>query len=125
MAEMKPSEVMQAFLDYLKTCQVEYQESASEVWKHDKRVQDILHELEFAANKQERNKVATKASNSRKARRKAKDRAQLLENCAKFYGDKANKPFIEKLKSLIAEQKKVEEYLESERIYKPRVGDEE
>lgn len=123
MNELKPSEVLQAFLDYMKSCQNDYQENMSDVWKHDKRVQDFLHELEFAENKQERNKVATKASNSRKARRKSKDRAQLMENCAKFYGDKSNKQFFDKLKSLVAEQKKIEEFLESERFYKPRVGD--
>lgn len=125
MNEVKPSEVLQSFLDYMKICQNDYQENISEVWKHDKRVQDFLHEFEFAKNKQERNKIATKVSNSRKSRRKSKDRAQLMENCAKFYGDKANKQLFDKLKSLIVEQKKIEDFLESERIYKPRVGDNE
>lgn len=121
MSNEKPSEVLQSFLDYMKACQTEYQDNISNVWKHDKRVQDFLHELEFSQNKQERNRIATKVSNDRKARRKSKDTALLMENCAKFYSDKSNKQFFDRLKSLIAEQKKTEEYLESERVYKPRV----
>ena len=39
--EMKPSEVMQNFLDYMKSCQREYQICMVEVHKHDKRVQDF------------------------------------------------------------------------------------
>lgn len=121
--ERKPSEILQEFLDYLKSCQQKYQICISEVWKHDKRVQDFLHEFEFSQNKQERNRIATRVSQSRKERRKLKDQTQMMENMAKFYGDKSNRQFLDKLKSLISEQKKIEEYLESERFYKPRVGD--
>lgn len=125
MDELKPSEILQGFLDYMKSCQTEYQESITKVHKHDRRVQDFLHEFEFSQNRQERNRIATKVSNDRKARRKEKDRAELMENCAKFYGDKSNRQFFDRLRSLIAEQKETEEYLESERVYKPRVGDDE
>lgn len=121
--EKKPSEVLQDFLDYLKSASKEYQSCMSEVWRHDKRTQDFLHGFEFAENKQARNRLATTVSNSRRERRKLKDRAQLMENCAKFYSDKKNKQFFDRMKGLIEEQKKMEEYLESERIYKPRVGD--
>lgn len=119
----KPSEVLTDILDYMKDCQKEYQDCSSAVWKHDRCVQDFLHEFEFSAGKQERNRIATRLSRSRKERRKLKDRAQLMENVAKFYSDKSNRQFFEKLKSLINEQRKVEEYLESERVYKPRGGE--
>ena len=89
--EMKPSEVMHNFLDYLKGCQKEYQICMVEVHKHDKRVQDFLHGLEFAGNRQERNRIATQVSQSRK--------------------------------DLIEKQRKEEEFLESDRIYKSRAGD--
>lgn len=121
--EMKPSEVMQNFLDYMKGCQREYQICIVEVHKHDKRVQDFLHSLEFAENRQERNRIATQVSQSRKDRRKLKDRMQLLEECAKLFGDKSNKQFFDRLQSLIEKQRREEEFLESERIYKPRAGD--
>lgn len=121
--EKKPSEVLQDFLDYMKFCNKEYQACVSEVWKHDKRTQDFLHGFEFSKNKQERNKLATVVTNSRRDRRRLKDRSKLMENCSKFYSDKKNKQFFDHLKSLINEQRKTEEYLEGERVYKPRVGD--
>lgn len=121
--EMKPSEVLQEFLDYMKDCQREYQICMVEVHKHDKRVQDFLHGLEFAENRQERNRIATQVSQSRRERRKLKDRAHLLEECARFYGDKSNKQFFDKLRSLVVKQEKEEEFLESDRVYKPRAGD--
>ena len=121
--EMKPSEVIRYFLEYMKYCQKEYQACTAEVHKHDKRVQDFLHGLEFAENRQERNRIATQVSQSRKERRRLKDRAHLLEECAKFYGDKSNKQFFDKLRSLVVKQEKEEEFLGSDRIYKPRAGD--
>lgn len=121
--EMKPSEVLQNFLGFMKACQKEYQVCTVEVHKHDKRVQDFLHDLELAPNRQERNKVATQAGRSRRARRRLKDRAQLLEECAKFYGDRSNKQFFDRMQGLIEKQKKEEEFLESDRVYKPRGGD--
>ena len=72
--EMKPSEVMQNFLDYMKDCQREYQTCMVEVHKHDKRVQDFLHGFEFAKDRQERSRIATQVSLSRKERRKLKSR---------------------------------------------------
>lgn len=121
--EMKPSEVMQNFLDYMKSCQREYQICMVEVHKHDKRVQDFLHGLEFAGNRQERNRIATQVSQSRKDRRRLKDRMQLLEGCARLFGDKSNKQFFDRLQNLIEKQRKEEEFLESDRIYKSRAGD--
>lgn len=121
--EMKPSEILQEFLDYMKDCQREYQFCMVEVHKHDKRVQDFLHGFEFAKDRQERNRIATQTSQSRKERRKIKDRMQLLEGCARFYGDKSNKQFFDRVQSLIEKQKKEEEFLEGDRIYKSRAGD--
>lgn len=121
--ERKPSEVLKEFLDYMKDCQKEYQICMVEVHKHDKRVQDFLHGLEFAENRQERNRIATQVSQSRKDRRRLKDRAKLLEECAKFYGDRSNKQFFDRMQGLIEKQKKEEEFLESDRVYKPRGGD--
>lgn len=121
--EMKPSEVLQDFLTFMKECQKEYQACTIEVHKHDKRVQDFLHGLEFAENRQERIRIATQVSQSRRERRKLKDRAHILEECARFYGDKSNKQFFDKLRSLVVKQEKEEEFLEGDRVYKPRAGD--
>ena len=118
-----PSDTIRSFLELLKECKSEYELYSKEVWKHDKRQQDQLHDLEFASNYDERNKVATRIHKERTERRKYKDRVVRVEKVAKFYSDKQNKPFIDRLKSMLDEQRKVEEYLDGERHYNRRGGD--
>jgi hypothetical protein len=119
----KPSEVIKAFLDYLADCQKEYHASCTEMFAEDKKHQDFVHAIEFENNSKERSKIATQFNISRNKRRAAKDRSLELERVAKFYSDKGNKPFIDKLRSMVKEQKKEEEWLEGERTYYPRGGD--
>lgn len=120
--EPKPSDVIKDFLDYLATCQKEYQTACTEMFAEDKKVQNFLHAIEFENNCKERNKITTRLHISRNSRRAAKDRSLELERVAKFYTDKANKPFIDKLRSMVKDQKKEEEWLVSERTYYPRGG---
>jgi hypothetical protein len=119
----KPSEVIKAFLDYLADSQKEYQASCTEMFAEDKKHKDFVHAIEFENNSKERSKIATQFNISRNRRRKAKDRSLEFERAAKFYTDKSNKPFIDKLRSMVKDQKKEEEWLESERTYYPRGGD--
>jgi len=119
----KPSDVIKDFLDYLVTCQKEYQAACTEMFAEDKKHQDFVHAIEFESNAKERSKIATQFNISRNRRRKAKDRSLELERAAKFYTDKANKPFFDKLRSMVKDQKKEEEWLVSERTYNPRGGD--
>ncbi|PJJ27762.1 hypothetical protein [Lacrimispora celerecrescens] len=119
----KPSEVIKNFLDYLVNSQKEYQAACTEMFAEDKKVQDFLHAIEFEKDSKVRSKISTKFHISRNFRRAAKDRSLQLERVAKFYSDKANKPFIDKLRSMVQDQKKEEEWLESERVYYPRGGD--
>lgn len=121
--EPKPSEVIKGFLDYMASCQKEYQAACTEMFAEDKRHQDFVHAIEFENNAKERSKIATQFNISRNRRRAAKDRSLKFERVAKFYTDKANKPFIDKLRSMIKDQKEEEKYLESERDYYPRGGD--
>lgn len=118
--EPKPSEVIKEFLDYLAYCQKEYQSACTEMFAEDKKHQDFVHAIEFENNVKERSKIATQFNISRNKRRKAKDKSIKFERTAKFYSDKANKPFIDKLRSMVKDQSKEEEWLESERIYKQR-----
>ena len=120
--EPKPSDVIKDFLDYLVTCQKEYQTACSEMFAEDKKVQDFLHAIEFENDCKERNKITTRWHISRNRRRAAKDRSLELERVAKFYSDKANKPFIDKLRSMVKDQMEEEKWLESERVYYPRGG---
>lgn len=121
--EPKPSEVIKKFLDYLVNSQKEYQAACTEMFAEDKKVQDFLHAIEFEKDSKVRSKISTQFHISRNCRRAAKDRSLKLERVAKFYTDKANKPFIDKLRSMVKDQKEEEKWLESERIYYPRGGD--
>lgn len=67
MTEQQPSEVLQDFLNYIDQIKAEYQSAREAVGKEDKRLQDLLHELEFAEDKATRNRVATKFQRSRKS----------------------------------------------------------
>ena len=119
----KPSEIIETFLDWLESCKNEYEENYAIAGEEDKRVQDFLHAMEFAQNKQERNRIATQLQQSRKRRRVAKDRVQELKEVYDFYKDQNNRPALKRMKGIIPKQKKTEEYLASERTYKPRVGE--
>ena len=122
MNRQKPSEMAEEFLAYLEECRTEYEKAYAVVGEEDKRLQDMLHALEFAPNKQERNKVATQFQRSRKRRRKAKDKVQELEKIYNFWRDPQNKPMLRRLKTLIPQQKEREEYLEGDRYYIERMS---
>ena len=81
MTGYQPSEVLQGFLDYVDQIKAEYQSAREAVGKEDKRLQDLLHELEFAEDKAARNRVATKFQRSRRERRRQKDGAAARPGC--------------------------------------------
>lgn len=78
--------------------------------------------MEFAKDKGERNRIATKIHNNQIQRRAAKDRALELDKPSAFFTDKSNKPFIGQLRRLLNEQKDKERFLESDREYIRREG---
>ena len=121
MIKKKPSEWAEEFLSYLEECRTEYEKAYAVVGEEDKRLQDMLHALEFSPNKQERNKVATQFQRSRKTRRKAKDEVMALEKIYNFWKDPQNKPILRRLKTLIPQQREREEYLEGDRHYIERM----
>lgn len=47
--EKEPSEVLADFLNYIDQCRRDYQAAHDAVGMEDKRLQDLLHGLEFAA----------------------------------------------------------------------------
>lgn len=123
MEKLKPSEVLENFLSYMERTKAEYEENFAIVGEEDKCLQDLLHALEFAPNKQERNKIATQFQLSRKRRRIAKDKVLELEKIYDFHKDQTNRPFFKKLKGTLTQQKGTEQYLAGQREYKRRVGD--
>lgn len=119
--QRQPSELLQEFLNYIDQVKSEYEMAHEAVGKEDKRLQDFLHELEFAKDRSERNKISTKFQRSRQERRRQKDEVQRLELLVEFFNSQNNKNTFNKMRPLIEKQKKREEYLDGERYYKKRV----
>lgn len=115
------SEVLSGFLDFLDECERQYQTARDAVGLEDRRLQDLLHELEFAQDKAERNRVATKFQRSRLERRRQKDEVQRLELIVNFFNEQNHKNTVKKMRQLLGRQRKEEEFLKGKRTYKPRV----
>lgn len=119
--QRQPSELLQEFLNYIDQVKSEYEMAHEAVGKEDKRLQDFLHELEFAKDRSERNKISTKFQRSRQERRRQKDEVQRLELLVEFFNSQNHRNTFNKMRPLIEKQKKREEYLDGERYYKKRV----
>lgn len=119
--EINPSKELENFLNFLDQSAKEYQYAYDKVSQEDRRLQDLLHEVEFAADRAERNRVATKLRSSRRERRKNKDIVKLYERIVRFTEDPNNRRIINQLRQLLGQQRKEEEYLRSKRVYKKRV----
>ena len=79
--EKRPGEIITEFLNFLETADREYGSAYADVGKEDSRVQTFLHDMEFAPSGKERNKIATRLQQSRRARRKGKDREIGRASC--------------------------------------------
>ncbi len=119
--DKKPSEVITDFLNFLETSKCEYESAYTCVGEEDRKVQTFLHDIEFASNKNERNRVCTKLQQSRRSRRQSKDRAKLYGHIHDFCTDSQNQKFIKALRRLQNEQIAEEKYLFGPREFKNRV----
>ena len=115
-----PAEQLSEFLNFINQFHTEYQIASEALNEEDKRLQDLLHEMEFASNKAERNKVATRLQRSRKERRRNKDIVKLNEQVVRFFEEKPHRDTLNKMKQLLGRQRKEEEYLFGERVYKQK-----
>lgn len=73
-------------------------------------------------DRNERNRIATSLQQSRRTRRINKDMAKMNEKLVKFFEDQKNRDTLNRLRQLLGQQRKEEEYLLGERTYKPRAG---
>lgn len=121
--EKEPSEVLSEFLNYIDRVRYDYKTAQDAVKTEDKRLQDLLHELEFAEDKAARNRVATKFQRSRRERRRQKDEMMRLDLIVQFFDDPTPKSTINKMRQLLGKQRKQEEFLGGERHYNKRVRD--
>lgn len=118
---MEVSEVITNFLNYIDRVKAEYQAAHTAVGIEDKRLQDLLHALEFAEDENEKRRAGTRLQQSRRERRRRKDDVKRLRLLAEFWNEPENKKTLNRLRQLLGRQRKEEEYLNSERVYKPRM----
>jgi hypothetical protein len=122
--ESSPAKALEEFLNAVAASKQEYQYAYDAVNEEDRRLQDLLHEVEFAPNKAERNRSATKLQQSRRRRRECKDIVKKNEKLVKFFEEQKNRETLNRMRQLLGQQRKEEEYLASERTYKPRMNQE-
>lgn len=118
---MDPSEAIQKFLDSIRQWQNEYNLAHENVGREDKRLQDLLHGLEFSADGEGFQAACEKLRESRRVRRVNKDTVLLLEYIIQFFGEEQNRKVLNQLAQLLGRQRKQEAFLRSERTYKPRM----
>lgn len=116
-----PAECLAEFLNFVDACVQEYRVCYDTVHEEDRRLQDLVHEIEFAAAKAERNRVATKLQRSRRLRRENKDIVKKNELVVQFFEEQSHRTTLNQMRQLLGRQRKEEEYLQGKRIYKPRV----
>ena len=121
MKDKEASEVLSDFLKFIRQCEDDYQAAREAVGVEDKRLQDLLHEMEFADGENAKRRAATKLQQSRRERRRQKDEVKRLEPIVNFFGELNHKNTLKKMEQLLGRQRKVEEYLNGERVYYPRV----
>lgn len=119
--DKEASEVLSDFLKFIRRCEDDYQAAREAVGVEDKRLQDLLHEMEFADGENAKRRAATKLQQSRRERRRQKDEVQRLEPVVNFFNELNHRNTLKKIEQLLGKQRKVEEYLNGERVYYPRV----
>lgn len=118
--QKSPAEQLKQFLNFVDESRRLYSLAEENVKKEEKRQIDLLHEIEFSASYNERNKAATKLYQCRKGRRHYKDMMKRYEQVVIFLSDSQNQKVINQLRQLLGRQRREEEYLDNERTYKMR-----
>lgn len=116
-----PSKGLEAFLAFTKECQDTYQIAYACVGDEDKRLQDLLHAVEFTDNKYDMHNEALRLWESRRIRRKNKDISILYKEVAQYFQSAQGQKFLNELRQLLGRQRKQEEYLAGNREYRNRM----
>ena len=116
-----PSKQLESFVKFAEDCQENYSIFYSCVGDEDKRLQDLLHALEFTDNKYDMHNEALKLWMSRRERRVKKDAALLNREIAEYFQEGNGKKFLNELRQLLGRQRKAEQYLEGHREYRKRM----
>lgn len=122
--EKTPVQALEEFLHYIDNIIAEYNYAQSVVETEEKKMQDFIHAIELAKTRKERDKVTTCFHNSRKLRRENKNIVLLYESIINFFSEKNNKDALNRIRQLLGHQRKVEEKLGRDKVYRLRVEDE-
>lgn len=116
----KPSEIIQEFIRFLEESKVLYEIAKNKCDEYDSLDRHIYwdHKIEFAKDKNERNRIATAHQKERLERRRYKNTSDLYKEIHGFTCHELNKAILKRLKTLLEKQKKIEEYLFNDREYK-------
>lgn len=119
--EKEPSEVLSEFLAYIDRIRYDYKAAHDAVKKEERRLQDLLHDIEFAEGENEKRRAGTRLQQSRRNRRQKKEEMMRIELVVQFFDEPTQKSSINKMRQLLGKQRKQEEFLDGERHYNPRV----
>lgn len=122
--EKTPVQSLEEFLHYIDNIIAEYNYAQSVVEAEEKKMQDFVHAIKLAKTRKDRDKVTTRFHISRKLRRENKNIVLLYEPIINFFSEKNNKDALNRLRQLLGQQRKVEEKLSRDKVYKLRVEDE-
>ena len=114
------SEVVEAFMDWLKWADELQKASWEIVIEEDAKNQDFFHEMEFEQKCEKRSLIATRLHESRVRRRKAKDTSKKLKPVSDYIKEATARSHIKHLKKMAGDMKAAEDFVNSEREYKPR-----
>lgn len=116
----KPSEQIQEFVDFMEESKIRYESAKKKCEELDSfdRLIYWAHKFEFAKDKAERNRFATQYQNERRERRRYKDICDTYETVYNFMSSDNNKGALKRMKGMINIQKKEEDYVNGNRIYK-------
>ena len=120
MKRRKGSEVVGAFLDWLNWADELKKTSWEIVLEEDAKNQDFFHEMEFEKKCEKRSLIATRLHESRVRRRKAKDTAKILKPVSDYIKEATARSHIKHLKKMAGDMRAAEDFVNSERTYKPR-----
>lgn len=119
--ERTPSEIISEFILLLDNASALYNFCKAEVEKYDESTLNWVHQIENGKTAEERSKIATAFHNERIERRKCKDTMLMYEKVHRFVGEELNRGTIKRLKTLLEQQKRTEEYIADEgKTYKSR-----
>lgn len=107
----KPSEIIEEFLSLCEKSHEEFNNSKSKADYYSGKTYDNVHELEDCPDE----KLFQFAKSWRQEtwdRRVERDNMALWEGLHRFASSETNKPFLKRMKGLLNEQKRTEEYLE-------------